>query len=116
MGFWSVYSARSCWCGGASERAGGRRTGKRRDGAWRPLHDHDRGLNTGATPTGEILAHLNVASIEGTVYVDPEDWSPSRSQQLSLEPGESQKLSWELQAVNAGHFAAYVVVVPFGAR
>jgi hypothetical protein len=70
--------------------------------------------NTGATPTGEILAHLNVASIEGTVYVDPEDWSPSRSQQLSLEPGESQKLSWELQAVNAGHFAAYVVVVPFG--
>jgi hypothetical protein len=70
--------------------------------------------NTGATPTGEILAHLNVASIEGTVYVDPEDWSPSRSQQLSLEPGESRKLSWELQAVNAGHFAAYVVVVPFG--
>jgi hypothetical protein len=70
--------------------------------------------NTGAAPTGEILAHLNVASIEGTVYVDPEDWSPSRSQQLSLDPGESRKLSWELQAVNSGHFAAYVVVVPFG--
>jgi hypothetical protein len=72
--------------------------------------------NTGAAPTGEILAHLNVASIEGTVYVDPEDWSSSRSQQLSLEPGESQELSWELQAVNAGHFAAYVVVVPFGSK
>jgi hypothetical protein len=70
--------------------------------------------NTGAAPTGEILAHLNVASIEGTVYVDPEDWSPSRSQQLSLDPGESRKLSWELQAVNSGHFAAYVVIVPFG--
>jgi len=70
--------------------------------------------NTGAVPTGDILAHLNVASIEGTVYVDPEDWSSSRSQQLSLEPGESRKLSWELQAVNSGHFAAYVVVVPFG--
>ena len=40
--------------------------------------------NTGATPTGEILAHLNVASIEGSVYVDPEDWSPNRCQQLSL--------------------------------
>jgi hypothetical protein len=72
--------------------------------------------NTGAVPTGEILAHLNVAGIEGTVYVDPEDWSPRRSQRLSLEPGESQKLSWELQAVNAGHFAAYVVVVPFGSE
>ena len=72
--------------------------------------------NTGAAPTGEILAHLNVASIEGTVYVDPEDWSSSRSQQLSLDPGKSQKLSWEMQAVNAGHFAAYVVVVPFGSK
>lgn len=70
--------------------------------------------NTGAAPTGEILAHLNVASIDGAVYVDPEDWSPSRSQQLSLKPGESRKLAWELQAVNSGHFAAYVVVVPFG--
>jgi hypothetical protein len=70
--------------------------------------------NTGAVPTGDILAHVNVASIEGTIYVDPEDWSSSRSQQLSLEPGESRKLSWELQAVNSGHFAAYVVVVPFG--
>ena len=39
--------------------------------------------NTGATPSGEILAHLNVASIEGGVYVDPEDWSPSRSQLTS---------------------------------
>ncbi len=43
--------------------------------------------NTGTAPSGEILAHLNVASIEGSVYVDPEDWSPSRSQQLSLRAG-----------------------------
>ena len=72
--------------------------------------------NTGAAPTGEILAHLNVAGIEGSVYVDPEDWSSERSQQLSLEPGESEELSWELQAVNPGHFAAYVAVVPFGSQ
>ncbi|HVD17134.1 MAG TPA: hypothetical protein VNC63_00470 [Propionibacteriaceae bacterium] len=70
--------------------------------------------NTGSAPTGEILAHLNVASIEGSVYVDPEDWSSDRSQKLSLKPGESRKLTWEIQAVNAGLFAAYVVVVPFG--
>ena len=70
--------------------------------------------NAGNAPTGEILAHLNVASIEGSVYVDPEDWSSDRSQQLSLKPGESRKLSWEIQAVNSGLFAAYVVVVPFG--
>ena len=46
--------------------------------------------NTGRAPSGEILAHLNVASIEGSVYVDPEDWSQDRSQQLSLKPGESR--------------------------
>jgi len=72
--------------------------------------------NTGPTPSGDILAHLNVASIEGSVYVDPEDWSASRSQQLSLKPGESRKLSWQIQAVNPGHFAAYVVVMPYGSE
>jgi hypothetical protein len=70
--------------------------------------------NTGSTPTGTVLAHLNVASVQGDVYVDPEDWSPARSQEISLQPGESRTLSWDIQAVNSGTFAAYVVVLPFG--
>jgi hypothetical protein len=70
--------------------------------------------NTGPAATGALLAHLNVASIEGSVYVDPEDWSGDRSQQLELQPGETRTLSWEVQAVNSGSFAAYVVVLPFG--
>jgi hypothetical protein len=69
-------------------------------------------VNTSSRPTGPILAHLNVASIQGDVYVDPEDWSSNRSQNLSLQPGESRTLSWDVQAVNAGRFAAYVVVLP----
>src|SRR4029453_13711398 len=72
--------------------------------------------NTGAEPSGDILAHLNVARIESTFYVEPEDWSPNPNQQLFLQPGESQKLAWEIQAVNAGHFAAYVAIVPFGTK
>jgi hypothetical protein len=48
------------------------------------------------------------------VYVDPEDWSADRSQELQLQPRERRSLSWELQAVNSGSFAAYVVVLPFG--
>ena len=70
--------------------------------------------NTGTTPSGALLAHLNVVSIEGSVYVDPEDWSAARSQELALQPGEKRMLSWEVQAVNSGSFAAYVVVLPFG--
>ena len=72
--------------------------------------------NTAGAPSGPLLAHLNVASLETSVYVDPEDWSSERSQELSLQPGESRTLSWELQAVNSGRFAAYVVVLPAGGR
>jgi uncharacterized membrane protein len=68
--------------------------------------------NTGDANSGPLLAHLNVASLDNSVYVDPEDWSSERSQELSLQPGESRTLSWELQAVNSGRLAAYVVVLP----
>ena len=70
--------------------------------------------NTGSTATGTLLAHLNVASIDGSVYADPEDWAAHRSQEVELQPGEARRLSWQLQAVNSGRFAAYVVVLPFG--
>ena len=70
--------------------------------------------NSGPAATGPLLAHLNVASIEGGVYVDPEDWAADRSQELELQPGETRRLSWEVQAVNSGSFAAYVVILPFG--
>ena len=72
--------------------------------------------NTGTAPTGAVLAHLNVASVQGDVYVDPEDWSPARSQEIWLRPGETRTLSWDIQAVNSGTFAAYVVVLPFGEK
>ena len=67
-----------------------------------------------AQPPARLLAHLNVASIHGSVYVDPEDWAAHRSQEVELQPGEARRLSWEVQAVNSGSFAAYVVVLPFG--
>jgi hypothetical protein len=68
--------------------------------------------NTGGANSGPLLAHLNLASLDNNVYVDPEDWSSERSQELTLQPGESRRLSWELQAVNSGRLAAYVAVLP----
>jgi len=64
--------------------------------------------------TGPLLAHLNIASLQEGVYVDPEDWSSERSQYLSIQPGSEQTLSWEIQAVSAGRFAVYVVVLSSG--
>ena len=68
--------------------------------------------NPADAATGPLLAHLNIASVDGASYVDPEDWSSERSQELSLRPGESRTLSWDIQAVNSGRFAVYVVVLP----
>jgi hypothetical protein len=70
---------------------------------------------TGTAATQPMMAHLNVASLTGDVYVDPEDWSPSRSKQVkALQPGESMTLTWDLQAVNSGTFDIYVVLLPNG--
>ena len=69
--------------------------------------------NPGGAPTDELIAHLNVASLTTDVYVDPEDWSSERTVELPrLRPGGTRSLSWDLQAVNAGRFAVYVVVLP----
>jgi len=69
--------------------------------------------NPGSAPTGQLIAHLNVASLTSDVYVDPEDWSSQRTLEVPpLRVGGTTLLSWDLQAVNAGRFAVYVVVLP----
>jgi hypothetical protein len=66
---------------------------------------------TGRTITGAV-AHLNVLSPDGSVYVDPEDWSSDRTQPLApLPAGGSRRLTWGVQAVNRGHIDIYVAVV-----
>jgi hypothetical protein len=72
--------------------------------------------NSGAASSDRLLAHLNVVSLTSDVYVDPEDWSSSRTREVPpLGPGGSTSLSWHLQAVNAGSFSVYVVLLPNGA-
>jgi hypothetical protein len=72
--------------------------------------------NSGAVASTPIIAHLNVASLTSDVYVDPEDWSSSRSRYLpAIQPGQSVDVTWNMQAVNSGWFDAYVVLLPHGA-
>ena len=69
--------------------------------------------NLGVEPTVPLVAHLNVASLQEGVYVDPEDWSPERTQFIRpIAPGSSVNLSWTIQALIDGDFAVYVVVLP----
>ncbi|MEV6415079.1 hypothetical protein [Kribbella sp. NPDC051718] len=59
-------------------------------------------------PAGSI-AHLDVTSLDG-VYVDLEDWTQDVTQPVPAEP--QTQLDWDFQAVNSGHFAVYVVLIP----
>jgi hypothetical protein len=69
--------------------------------------------NTGPAEARGLVAHLNVASLRPGVYVDPEDWSTSRTRYLDPIPaGGAATVRWSLQAVNAGTFAVYVAVLP----
>ncbi|TCC57686.1 hypothetical protein E0H73_30455 [Kribbella pittospori] len=59
--------------------------------------------------SGPAIAHLNVVSLDG-VYVDLEDWTQDVTQ--PVPSGRETQLDWEFQAVNPGHFAVYVVLIP----
>jgi hypothetical protein len=59
--------------------------------------------------SGPAIAHLNVVSLDG-VYVDLEDWTQDVTQPVPA--GRETSLDWEFQAVNPGHFAVYVVLIP----
>jgi uncharacterized membrane protein len=66
--------------------------------------------NTGDQPETDLVAHLNILTTDPDVYVDPEDWSPTRTQYLDLAPGDSKSLTWDVQAVTSGPLILYVSV------
>jgi hypothetical protein len=68
--------------------------------------------NQGAGAADGLIAHLNIVSLEGDVYVDPEDWSTHRTRYLgSVGAGRSQTITWRLKAVSSGSFGVYVAVL-----
>jgi hypothetical protein len=67
--------------------------------------------NDGDQPVPAVIAHLNVLSLDPDVYVDPEDWSTSRTAYAgTLAAHASTRLTWNVQAVNTGRFVLYVAV------
>lgn len=68
--------------------------------------------NRGAVATPRLVAHLAIAALAEGPHVDPEDWSPRRTQYVPpLRPGESVRLAWRLHALFEGTFASFVSVV-----
>lgn len=69
------------------------------------IRNGERGRLTG------LVAHLNILTTDPDVYVDPEDWSPRRTQYLGeLGAGEQRALEWDVRAVTSGPLVLYVAV------
>jgi uncharacterized membrane protein len=67
--------------------------------------------NTGDRPLADYVAHLNILSTDKSVYVDPEDWSPKRTQFLDdVPPSGSTTLDWDVRAVTSGPILLFVSV------
>jgi hypothetical protein len=68
--------------------------------------------NRGSTTARGLIAHLNVLDLTGNRYVDPEDWSTSRTKYLDPIPaGGSMTITFSGQAVNDGSLGLYVAVL-----
>jgi hypothetical protein len=70
--------------------------------------------NTGTEPSPPVIVAMNIVNLEGTKDpVDPEDWSPQRTQYVDmLTPGQTVKLSWRVNAIFDGDYMVYMVAVP----
>ena len=70
--------------------------------------------NHGTTPSPALIVAMNIINLnaQGDV-VDPEDWSPQRTQYHDgLAPGGSATLSWRINAILDGDFMVYMVAIP----
>ncbi len=68
--------------------------------------------NEGSVATPFLIAHLSIAGFIKGQHVDPEDWSPRRTQYLPpIQPGESVRLNWKIHALFEGKFASFVTIV-----
>ena len=70
--------------------------------------------NAAMQPSPPLILAMNIINLdaEGDV-VDPEDWSPERTQYVErLAAGESATLSWRVNAILDGDYMVYMVVIP----
>ena len=70
--------------------------------------------NNSAQASPPLIVAMNIINLdaEGDV-VDPEDWSPERTQYIdSLGSGQSETLSWVINTILDGDYMVYMVLIP----
>jgi ABC-2 type transport system permease protein len=60
-----------------------------------------------------LVVAMNIVNLGSGEPVDPEDWSPERTQAVDpLEPGQTAELHWEVDPILKGDYLVYMVVAP----
>jgi ABC-2 type transport system permease protein len=70
--------------------------------------------NTGTQNTSPLAVAMNIVNLNAAGdVVDPEDWSPQRTQYLeTVAAGQSTSLAWRVNAILDGNYLVYMVVIP----
>lgn len=70
--------------------------------------------NRGANVARPLTLAMNIINLDAKGdIVDPEDWSPQRTQYIEqLAPGESKELTWRMNAIMDGDYMLYMVAIP----
>jgi len=63
--------------------------------------------------SGPLVVAMNIINLGSGQPVDPEDWSPERTQAIdSLKPGQASELIWTIESILKGDYLIYMVVTP----
>jgi len=70
--------------------------------------------NNGPDDSPPIVMAMNIIKISSTGdVVDPEDWSPERTQYVnSVAAGDAVRQSWTIEAILKGDYMVYLVAIP----
>ncbi len=61
--------------------------------------------------SGPLVVAMNIINLGSGQPVDPEDWSPKRTQSInSLKPGQTSELTWTIESILKGNYLIYLVV------
>lgn len=71
-------------------------------------------MNNDSKPSAPLIVAMNIINLDSTGdVVDPEDWSPQRTQYVdSLAPGESATQPWIVNTILEGDYMVYIVAIP----
>ena len=79
-----------------------------------PVEYHTVVINSGTETSAPMIVAMNIVNLSKTGdVVDPEDWSPQRTQYVDpIPPGQSTTLAWRINAILDGNYMVYMVAIP----